>query len=288
MKYGAYSLLWTSKFTDKDLYLFDKLKKMGFDGLEIDLSSVSTRLIPKIKERMNQTGMECTCALDLGKDQNLLDQDERKRKNGIECIKKAIEIASELSSDVLGGVLYAAWGEFTGEMRTPEEWNNCKGSLLEVADFAKERGVVLALEPVNRYETYFLSTAEDARKLVVEINHPNIKILLDTYHLNIEEDSFYEAIKTAGKYLYHVHFCENNRGIPGTGHIQWAEVFKALKEIGYNRWGVIESFVPAIDEIARMTAIWRKVAPSADAIAEQGLKFIKKCESDWFSSELVT
>jgi len=278
MKYAAHSLMWTPEFTEKDLHLFDRLKGMGFDGIEIHTNHPETLPKKKIKEKMNETGMKCTFTATLGKNTNIISPDKEKRKAGVEFLKERIDIASELGSDVLGGVIYAAWGEFTGKVRTKEEWSYSKESLLEAAQYAQEKGVVLALEPVNRYETYFLNIAEDARKLVEEINHPHVRIHLDTYHLNIEEESFYEAIKMAGEYLYHLHLCENNRGIPGTGHVAWSDVFKALKEIKYDRWAVVESFVPAIEEIARMTAIWRKVAPSADAIAEQGLKFFKSKE----------
>ncbi len=278
MRYAAHSLMWTAEFTEKDLHLFDKLKGMGFDGIEIHTNRPETLPKKKIKEKMSETGMKCTFTATLDKEHNIISPDKEKRKAGIEFLKERIEIASQLGSDVLGGVIYAAWGEFTGKVRTNEEWSYSKESLLEAAQYAQEKGVVLALEPVNRYETYFLNTTEDTRKLVEEINHPNVRIHLDTYHLNIEEESFYEAIKTAGEYLYHLHLCENNRGIPGTGHVAWSDVFKALKEVKYDRWAVVESFVPAIEEIARMTAIWRKVAPSADAIAEEGLKFFQSKE----------
>lgn len=278
MKYAAHSLMWTPEFTEKDLGLFDKLKGMGFDGIEIHLNHPETLPVEKIKGKMQDTGMKCTFTATLEKKHNFLSSDSKKRDQGINFLKELMNIVAELEGDVLGGVIYAAWGEFTGKMRTNEEWDYSKESLLNAAEYAGKKGVVLALEPVNRYETYFLNTAEDARKLVEDINHPNVRIHLDTYHLNIEEESFYGSIKTAGEYLYHFHVCENNRGIPGTGHIPWEEVYKALKEINYNRWAIIESFVPAIEEIARMTAIWRNVAPSADAIAKEGLKFLKHVE----------
>ncbi len=279
MKYAAHTLMWTPEFTEKDLGLFDKLKEMGFDGIEIHLNHPETLPVVKIKKKMQDTGMKCTFTATLEEKHNLISSDQKKREQGIAFLNERVDIASELKSDVLGGVIYAAWGEFTGKIRTKQEWDYCKESLLKAAEYAEKKGVVLALEPVNRYETYFLNIAEDTRKMVEEIAHPNIRIHLDTYHLNIEEESFYQSIKTAGKYLYHFHVCENNRGIPGTGHVQWQEIYKALKEINYNRWAVIESFVPAIEEIARMTAIWRKVAPSADAIAREGLKFLKQIEA---------
>lgn len=279
MKYAAHSLMWTPEFTEKDMGLFDKLKEMGFDGIELHLNHPESLPMEKIKEKMQDTGMKCTFTAALEKKNNPISPDQKIRERGIASLNELVDVVAELKGDVLSGVIYAAWGEFTGKMRTKEEWDYCKKSLFKSAEYAEKKGVVLALEPVNRYETYFLNTAEDTRKLVEEIAHPNVRVHLDTYHLNIEEESFYKAIKTAGDYLYHLHVCENNRGIPGTGHIQWQEIYRALKEINYNRWAIIESFVPAIEEIARMTAIWRKVAPSADAIAREGLKFLKQIEA---------
>jgi len=281
MKYSAHSMMWTEKFTEKDLSLLDKLKSFGFDGIEIHLNHPEVLPKEKIKEKLNQLGLGCTFTATLTKEQNIISPDEQIRKNGVESLKKLVDVVSYFESDCLAGVIYAAWGEFTGKMRTEKEWNWCKECLSLAAEYAKEKGVVLAVEPVNRYETYFLNTAEDARRLVEEINHPNVRVHLDTYHLNIEENSFYEAIKIAGDYLYHLHVCENNRGIPGKGHVDWDGVYKALSEINYQRWAVIESFVPAIEEVARMTAIWRKVAPSADAIARDGLEFLKQKEKSY-------
>lgn len=278
MKYAAHSLMWTPTFTEKDLGLFDRLKRMGFDGVEIFLNHPESLPMKKIKEKMDETGMGCTLSIGLGKEQNLISPDRRARDAGVAFLKEGIDVACELDSDVVSGVIYAAWGEFTGKMRTEDEWNYSKECLFKVAEYAKGKGVMLALEPVNRFETYFLNTIEDTRKMVEEINHPNIGIHADTFHMNIEEESFYGAIKMAGEHLCHVHLCENNRGIPGTGHIPWDDVFRALRELNYDRWAVVESFVPAVEEVARMTAIWRQLAPSADVMAEEGLKLYRSKE----------
>jgi len=278
MKYAAHSMMWTATFTEKDLGLFDRLKRMGFDGLEIFLNHPESLPMEKIKEKMNETGMGCTLSVVLGKEQNLISPDRGARDAGVAFLKEAVDVACELGTDVVSGVIYAAWGEFTGKMRTEDEWNYSKECLLKVAKYTEGKGVVLALEPVNRFETYFLNTIEDTRKMVEEINHPNVRIHADTYHINIEEESFYGAIEMAGEYLYHVHLCENNRGIPGTGHVPWDDVFRALRELNYDRWAVVESFVPAVEEVARMTAIWRQLAPSADVMAEEGLKLYRSKE----------
>ncbi|KKL53313.1 hypothetical protein LCGC14_2276680, partial [marine sediment metagenome] len=270
--------MWTPTFTEKDLGLFDRLKRMGFDGLEIFLNHPESLPMEKIKEKMDETEMGCTISIGLGKEQNLISPDRRARDAGVAFLKEGVDVACELGTDVVSGVIYAAWGEFTGKMRTEDEWNYSKECLLKVAEYAEGKGVVLALEPVNRFETYFLNTIEDTRKMVEEINHPNIGIHADTFHMNIEEENFYGAIKMAGEHLYHVHLCENNRGIPGTGHIPWDDVFRALRELNYDRWAVVESFVPAVEEVARMTAIWRQLAPSADVLAEEGLKLYRSKE----------
>ena len=219
MKYGAHSLMWTSAFSEKDLDLFDKLKGMGFDGIEIKLSDLSILPVSKIEKKMTQTDMKCTFSLALDSQRNIISPDKEKRKEGVKFLKQRIEVASYLGSDVIGGPFYGAWGEFTGQMRTKDEWNYCKEHLSEVAEFAKEKGVVLAVEPLNRYETYFLNTAQDARKLVEEINHPNLNILLDTYHMNIEDDDMYESIRLAAGFCWFVHFADNNRKWPGRGHL---------------------------------------------------------------------
>lgn len=277
-KFGAYALIWTSNFTDKELSLFDKLKAMEFDGIEIPLGKPFLKTLPKsgIKKKMEETGIKCVFSTGLDEKRNIISPDQSKRNQGVEYLKKCVEVAAEFGSDVLGGVLYAPWGGFTGLGRTLSEWEFCKESLLKVAEFAKSRKIVLAIEPVNRFESYFLNTASDTKRLVGEIDSSNVRMQLDTFQMNIEENSMYEAIKVAGSLLYHFHCCASHRGIPGTGHVEWDEVFKALREVNYSRWLVIESFTPKIIKgFGRQTAVWRKLAPSADAIAEQGLKFLK-------------
>ncbi|KXA95888.1 hypothetical protein AKJ65_00105 [candidate division MSBL1 archaeon SCGC-AAA259E19] len=207
------------------------------------------------------------------------------RKTGIEFLKKVIRIISKLRGDVLCGVLYAGWGELKDRMRTQEEWEHAKNGLLEVADVAKQHRVVLALEPVNRFEGYFLNTAKDALKLVKEIGHPNIKIHLDTFQMNIEEKNLTQPIKTVEDELHHLHFCANHRGTPGTGHIPWRDIFKSLKEIEYDNWGVIEAWIPQVflfgeGKIPRKIAMWREIATDGRKTAKKGLDFLKKVEKE--------
>jgi D-psicose/D-tagatose/L-ribulose 3-epimerase len=134
---------------------------------------------------------------------------------------------------------------------------------------------MLCLEPLNRFETYFLNTLEDAARLVHAIGQPNVRIHFDTFHANIEERQPATALRSVAKELGHVHISENDRGVPGTGHNDWRGVLLALKESSYNGWLTIESFAQPEPELASAASIWRDLAPSGDELAHQGLQFIK-------------
>jgi D-psicose/D-tagatose/L-ribulose 3-epimerase len=134
----------------------------------------------------------------------------------------------------------------------------------------------LAIEPLNRFETYFLNTTADAVALCREVNHPNIGILWDTFHANIEEKDIAASLLSTGRYLKHVHTCENDRGTPGNGHVDWQGVFRSLRKLGYNEWLTIESFGFAIGEISAAASIWRDIEPHSEDIAWDGIKFLQQ------------
>jgi D-psicose/D-tagatose/L-ribulose 3-epimerase len=136
--------------------------------------------------------------------------------------------------------------------------------------------MVLAIEPLNRFETYFLNTAADAALLCDQINHPDIGILFDTFHANIEEKDIAAGIRTVGRHLRHVHTCENDRGIPGSGHVGWTAVFQALRDLRYDGWLTIESFGFNIGDISAAAAIWRDIEMTPDSIAFEGVKFLRE------------
>jgi len=275
VKYGIHLFLWTEKFDESALPLIRKAKGMGFDGVEIPMLELEAINVEKTKKELEKNGMGCLGSVGLDLNRDIASGDEATRRRGIDYLKRCVEVTSELGGDAVNGVIYTAWGKITGKSRTQEEWQRSVESLREVCRYAQKYGVALGVEPVNRFETYFLNTAADAVKFVKDVGEPNAKVHLDTFHMNIEEKDFYNPIKEAGELLNHFHCCENDRGVPGTGHVDWNGVFKALSEIGYDRWMVIESFVPEMEKIAASTAIWRKVAPSADAIASEGLKFLR-------------
>jgi len=275
VKFGIHLFLWTEIFDEGAIPLIRKAKRLGYDGVEIPLRRLDLINIEKTRRELESQNMEYIGSVGLSLEHDLTSDDEDTRRRGIEWMKRCVKITSELGGDLVCGVIYTAWGKITGRRRTEDEWRRSVEALKEICRFARDYNVTLGIEPVNRFETYFLNTVSDAVRLARDVGEPNIKVHLDTFHMNIEEKNFYAPIKRAGDLLWHMHCCENDRGIPGTGHVNWDEVFQALSEIGYNRWLVIESFTPEIREVAASTATWRELAPSADAIAKDGLEFIR-------------
>jgi len=238
--------------------------------------NIEFKLIEKTRKELEKIGLECTGCAGMGKNENLIDDDETIRERGRTYLKRFIDICSDLGTDTLDGVLYGTFEMSKGRGRTQEEWDRAVKELREMADYAKEKNVTLCLEVINRYETYFLNTAKDGVQLVKDIGKDNVKVHLDTYHMNIEEKDFYTPIIESKGYLGYMHCCENDRGIPGTGHVNWDEVFKGLSEIGYDGWLVIESFYGPMKEMPIATSVWRKLVDDIDDIPREGIKFIRE------------
>lgn len=278
-KVGAHLLIWTSTLNEDTVKIFHKVKEMGFDGVEIPLINameIEFKLIEKLRNELEKINLECTCCAGLGKNENLIDDDESIRERGKSYLKRFIDICSDFGTDTLDGVLYGTFEMSKGRGRTQEEWNLAVKLIREMADYAKDKKVTLCLEAINRYETYFLNTAEDGVCLLKDIGRDNVKLHLDTYHMNIEEKDFYTPIVKSKGYLGYMHCCGNDRGIPGTGHVNWDEVFKGLSEIGYDGWLVIESFYGPMKVMPVASSVWRKLADNIDDIPRQGLKFIRE------------
>jgi len=278
LKIGVYGLLWTPGITINDLFILDKCREFGLDGIEVPLLSYIQKQLPirELKSKAADLGLKLITSTGLEEKTSIISEDRKKRERGKAFLKKCIDIAHELGSDQISGVIYAPWAVLKGRRRTDWEYENCVQSLREVAEYAKGAEVYLCLEPVNRYEGYFLNTAEQGKALLKDIGHKQVKLHLDSFQMNIEEQSMYGAVKTAGEDLYHFHVCASHRGIPGTGHIEWDEIFKAFKEIGYDNWLVIESFEPNNPNIGANVCIWRDLAESSDAIAREGSRFLRE------------
>lgn len=279
-RFGVASLIWTEDFTVKDLPLIQKAKALGFEVLDINVAHPETFPTEAVKEKVKEVGIEVVTTIGLPTNSNLIDPNPEIRRNGIETLKKLVDINVDIGSSILGGVNYAAWGYLTGRPRTEDEWGWSVESMHELALYAKNRSdMIIAVEPVNRFETHFLNVAQDAVKYCKDVGTGNLKVLLDSFHMIREEQNFTGAVEICGKeYLGYVHACENNRGIPGTGLVPWEELFAALRKIGYNGPLVIESFDPSFVELNRLCAIWRKFAETGEELALEGLKNLKDIE----------
>ena len=272
--FGVDTFIWSENFSEKDLWIIPKAKELGFTPLDIAVAHPEKFPTQKVKETAAEVGMKLVTTTTLNAETNLISPDPKIRARGVQSLKTLVDINNVLGAPILGGVNYAGWGCLSGKPRTQQEWDWSVTAMREVAKYAQETGnVIIAVEPVNRFETHFLNIAEDAVRYCKDVGTRNIKVHLDCFHMIREEMSYKGAVETCGKeYLGYVHVCESNRGIPGTGLVPWKEFFTALKSIGYKGPLVIESFDPGFEELNRLCAIWRKFAESGEELAVQGKK----------------
>lgn len=279
MKYGINTLIFTGTFTDEDARVFETIAQMGFDGVEIALEKKGDFDYGSVLKKLRNNDLECSsiCGL-FGPDRDVRGPNKEYVKNGIAYIKDCIDAAYELEAGLVIGPLYSSVGRANMESdeAKKEQWATARESLEEVCEYAEKKGIDLALEPLNRFETDFINICRDALAMVDEVGSSRLGIHLDAFHMNIEEKNSADAVRAAGKKLFHFHASENDRGTPGTGQVRWDEIAAAFKEIDYNRYVVIESFTPDIEIIAKAASIWRPTERDAHTLADKGLRYIKK------------
>ena len=275
MKYGVNLMVWTTRVGKEQDALLGRIQEWGFDGVELFLSPEEPADIPWVKRTLDHLKLERTSCSVLPRQAHLVSGDPEVRARGVDYLGRCVERTIEMGGSLICGPIYAGLGVMTGSHRTEEEWKRAVEGLRSVARRAEKLGATLCIEPLNRFETYFLNTLQDASRLVHEIGAPNVRIHFDTFHANIEEKQPAAAVRSVAKDLGHVHISENDRGIPGTGHVDWRGIVSVLREVGYNGWLTIESFAKPEPELASAASIWRDVANSGDELALQGLQFIK-------------
>ena len=279
MRFGVNTWVWTSPLTTAELEQFaPRVAAMGFDWIEVPLENISDLDHKRGAEIIRAQGLGVSACAAMGPDRDLIHPDPAIRENGMKYLHQAIDATKLLGATNLVGPMYSAVGRTW--QQAPEERARDLDLLVkylsELAQYAGDRGVVLCLEPLNRFETSFINLASQAIEVVDRVNHPACQIMLDTFHMNIEEKSAGAAIRAAGKRLKHLHACENDRGAPGSGNVTWDEIAQALKDIAYDGPVVIESFTSKVKSIARAAAIWRSLAPTQDDLAKDGLTFLKE------------
>ena len=275
MKLGMNLLLWTTELEPRHSKLLRDIRSWGYEGVEVPLFAPAALDVAWAAGELKQCGLELTTVTSLPQNANLIGESEDEQHAAIEHLRACIQAARQLGASLLCGPVYAPVGRLAGRPRTAEEWRRAVNNLGELARIAADHGVRVAIEPLNRFETYFLNTAADTCELIGEIGSDSLGVQLDTFHANIEEKNLAATIRQCGPRVMHVHVSENDRGIPGTGHVDWDGMFAALQKTGYDGWIVVESFAQTIPQIAAATAMWRPVAPSAEVYAREAIQFLR-------------
>jgi D-psicose/D-tagatose/L-ribulose 3-epimerase len=274
MRVGMNLLLWTMHVTEAHFPVLARLRQLGYDGVEIPLSAGDAGHYRTIRRELDNQGLACTTALVEDPQANAISPDPAVRAAAVERQRWAIEMTA-----ILGG------GILNGEFHTPlvppatalaEERKRAADVFRQTAEFAQRAGLRLAIEYLNRFESYFLTTAAATRALVQQVGHAHFGMMYDTFHAHIEEKDPAAALETAAPSLVHFHISENDRGVPGSGQVRWRETFAALRRLGYDGWLTIESFSRATPDLATAMRIWRDVFADPDEVAAQGVCFIRE------------
>ena len=279
MQFGVNTWVWTSPLSDAELVaLVPKVAAFGFDWIEVPIETPGEFDYAQAGALIRAHGLGVSVGAAIGPDRDLIHPDAAIRANGAAYVRHCIDAKHTIGAHTLIGPMYAAVGR-TWQMTAEERERDMLvlvAALRELAEYAAARDVVLCIEPLNRFETSFLNLASQGIELIDRVDHPSCQLMLDTFHMNIEERSLGNAIRAVGQRLCHFHACENDRGAPGSGHVPWDDVALALREIGYAGPVVIESFTSRVKTIARAAAIWRSLANTQDDLARDGLAFLKE------------
>jgi D-psicose/D-tagatose/L-ribulose 3-epimerase len=280
MRFGINSLLFTETFDERDLPLLERCREFGFDVLEITPVEPDRFPAQRVRQLADNLGISINVNFALPEGANTISPDPEVRRRGVALLKKIVDLCSEAGAEIYCGANYCAWKYFTGQRRTEDEWKWAIECYREVAEYARARSdLLLAIETLNRFETYFLNLAADALRFVEEVGMPNVKVHLDTFHMNIEEEDMGAAIRACGDSLGYFHACGSQRGIPGRDLVPWRETLTALRDSGYQDCITIESFNPRL-KFAPLVSIWRDFANSPEELATEGLTFLRSIYRD--------
>ena len=276
MKFGMNLLLWTGAMNDDMIPVVASLKEMGYDGVEIPVFEDNIDLYTQWGARLQEMGLECTAVTVRGEEDNPISVDPAVRALGVENNKRALDNAAAAGAVRLVGPYHSALGIFSGQGPTEDEWKWGVDSMRQVAEHAETVGITLGVEALNRFETYLLNTHADSARFVREVDHPNARMMYDTFHANIEEKDIAQAIRDCHDVCALVHISENDRSTPGSGNVDWDTNFNTLKEVGYDGWMVVEAFGLALPELVAATKIWRRMYESEEQLASDALEFMKE------------
>ena len=278
MKFGINTFLFTSPFTNRGTRLFRHFKAWGFDGVEIAVEDPEPFDAPFVRQELDRQGLICTSVCACFPPSRDLRGTPKQQRSAVTYVKQLVDIADGLGTKIVMGPLYSATGraEAVPVMEYKRQWRTVRDHLKAICKYAEARGKIICMEPLNRFETDFMNTVGQGVRMIADVKSPALQLLLDTFHMNIEEKNPAAAIRRAGKHVGHFHASATDRGTPGNDHFDWRATAQALRDINYQGAVVIESFTTDVQVIARAAAIWRKIEPNRDDIARDGVKFLKK------------
>jgi D-psicose/D-tagatose/L-ribulose 3-epimerase len=278
VKFGVNSFVWVSPLKTAAIdELAPRVKDMGFDILELSCEKPELIDVGHVAQKLRIAGLDAIVCGAWGPDRNISSEDAAVAAASRTYIRWLIDAAEILQSPTVCGPMYSGVGKahLEGAAARKAEWERAVLGVREMAEYAAPKSVRLALEPLNRFETDMINVVGQGLDFIHQVGMDNVGLHLDTFHMHLEEKNSADAIRRASRHIFHLHACENDRGVPGAGQVRWTEIAAALKEIGYPGPVVIESFTSEVKEIARAVCIWREIAPSQDAIAADGLRFLK-------------
>jgi D-psicose/D-tagatose/L-ribulose 3-epimerase len=277
MKIGMNLLLWTDMVTPQHDALLEQIKGFGFDAVEIPVFNTSD-LAPyeRLGKRLKSLGLGATAVTVMTPETNPISPDAAIRAAGVKHLDRAMECGQAFGCEILCGPIHSAIGVFSGNGPTDDEFKAGVETLRHAGERAEARGIKLAVEYLNRFEIYFLTTAAQTVRFVREVNHPSVRMMYDSFHANIEEKNQAAAIASCAKETIHIHVSENDRGIPGSGGVNWDSFWSGLKTSGYDGYLTIEAFGRALPALAAATKVWRDLFPDALGLCQDGLTFIQK------------
>jgi D-psicose/D-tagatose/L-ribulose 3-epimerase len=276
MKIGMNLLLWATHVTEEHYPHLEKIKSSGFDGVEVPIFGGEDAHYRKLRTKLDELELKTSTVTVATPEASAISPDPAVRQAAAERLKRIVRQSAILGADVLCGPFHQALGVFSGTGPTEEEFKHATEVHRVVADEAQREGVVLAIESLNRFECYFLNTMAAAAAYVRRVDHPNFKALFDTFHANIEEENLPKAFSENAAEIAHIHVSNNDRGVPGRGHIDFQSIFRAIKSSGYDGWLTIEAFGRALPELIEPTRVWRDFFKRPDDVVTEGYEFIRE------------
>jgi D-psicose/D-tagatose/L-ribulose 3-epimerase len=278
MKFGAHAYMFTDRWSDGSLDILDTARRLGLDCFEIPVGDDVAFTPALTRRRARALGLELTVGPG-GRwpvECDLSAAEPTGRQAGLAWHKKQVDLAGALGAGAYCGCLYGHTGVVKPHPPLPEEYERIAEGLYLLAAYGQQRGVAIVLEPMSHFRTHLVNRPEQAVELIGLAGHPNLHVLLDTYHMVVDVRDYAGAFRAAGERLWGMHACENDRGVPGGGLVPWQEIFQALKTMAFDGYVMMETYNSAIPGFAWQRGLFHDVCPDPQAYIRQGLRFLKQ------------